>query len=111
MKNINIKSGISILLLAIVLIGNVGLHIFHHHETTSTKKIDLSQVSSYDSIQESESHCLLCGIDGFQEYEHNSFVISSLLLKVNKPIFSFFIPESKSALIFSKGRSPPAASV
>lgn len=111
MKNKNIKSGLSILLLALVLIGNVGLHIFHHHEAKSINKVDLSKASSDDSFQETESDCLLCHLDGFQEFEHNSFIISSLLLAVNKPVFSFFVPVSESVLIFSKGRSPPVATV
>jgi len=111
-KNKKTNSVLTTLLLAILLTGNVGLHIFHHHEANLNK----ARVSSYSetaafskiTLEEQEADCLLCNLDTFQELEESSFTISLLPLTVPQSVFCFFVPASESVLIFSKGRSPPA---
>lgn len=112
MKGKKVNIILASMLLTLVLTGNVGLHLFHHHEITKAGVVQHSGSAKGDfSIQEQEADCLLCHLDAFQDQTCVSYSVSSLSITLLKPDFCFFVPASASVSISKKGRGPPVSVV
>jgi hypothetical protein len=96
-----IQKGLSLFLLAVVLATQVGLHLFHHHNSSNHSHHELS-------IQaDSDQHCSICGLDLFLAQElpsefHFSFTATHVS-KLHTPATSAI----SYSILFTSGRAPP----
>lgn len=105
MNKNKIHIAISILLLAIMLVGRVGLHVFHHHEFSQENK-PLAGVSI--SAEESEAaDCALCKLDTFQVVAIESITIFIFFITLVKPVSHFLLATIEQVSFFAKNRGPP----
>jgi hypothetical protein len=111
-KKNKIHIALSVFLLALILVGRVGIHIFHHHETTSgTGQISFTKAPSENLVftsTESDVDCALCKLDAFQEISLSTFAGFIFLLFFAKPFYHFFLSDLTTFSFFTKNRGPPS---
>ncbi|HWZ22677.1 MAG TPA: hypothetical protein VNW06_08490 [Cytophagaceae bacterium] len=111
MKKNKLNIVLSLSLLALMLVGRVGIHIFHHHdsfsrvESVALKKSNPSApiLSTYHS----EVDCALCKLDTFQEVFSNAVTAFVFFLVFGKPVYQFLLEDSVQFLVAKKSRGPP----
>jgi len=102
---------ISMLLLAVVLTGRVGIHIFHQHESSASSAVVAKTQDSSAPVliaDDSEADCLLCKLDSFQVLAIEQVLLFSFFLAVSKPAYSFLLTAFSQFSFFTKSRGPPA---
>jgi hypothetical protein len=97
---------LSLFLLSTILTGRVGMHIFHHHESSYVSK---TESSSAVFVEYSETDCLLCKLDVFQEILINALLVFFFLLVFEKTDYQFLFLKLKQFLFFKNSRGPPFA--
>jgi hypothetical protein len=111
-KKNKIHIALSIFLLALMLVGRVGIHIFHHHETISnTELIAFKKAHPGTPIladAKSDVDCALCKLDAFQEISINALASFIFLLFFGKPFYNFLLSDLTAFSFFTKSRGPPS---
>ena len=112
MKKYKIHTALSVFLLALTLVGRVGIHIFHHHEVISnTERSSFTKAHSENPVlteAENDLDCALCKLDAFQEFSLDTFVGFIFLLFFSKPFYHFFLSDLITFSFFTKSRGPPS---
>ncbi|HVD96608.1 MAG TPA: hypothetical protein VNB90_00295 [Cytophagaceae bacterium] len=107
MKKNKLHIALSIFLLAILLVGRVGLHVFHHHEeTTETSKCPSGLVIHFH--QEEAADCALCKLDAFQSIDFVPAALFIFFLTVLKPVQRFLLTALPRFSFFVNNKGPPA---
>jgi hypothetical protein len=97
----------TVLLLSIILIGRVGLHVFHHHEFAAEYKSIAGL--SLSTVDNEAADCALCKLDTFQVIAIEATALFVFFLTVTKPNFYFYLSEAEQLLFFKNSRGPPAS--
>jgi hypothetical protein len=103
---------ISLSLLALMLVGRVGIHIFHHHsssvslESSTIKKVPQG-IPYLTEAGIDDADCPLCQLDAFHEIALATFFSFSFLLIFGKSLYHILISELERFSFFTKGRGPP----
>ena len=94
-----------------MLVGRVGIHVFHHHESTAKAGISIAktagEVLPIVAEHNSEADCMLCKLDTFQALFLEVFIPFVFLVIVAKPIYTLLFSDLVHFSIFSKSRGPP----
>jgi len=109
LKNRKLHIALVISLLAVTLIGRVGIHLFHHHETTffSNQKFSKKTLNLF-SEEKSDVDCLLCKLDTFQEVIVFQIIPFVFFLYFEKCRYKFLVSTIINFSFLSKSRGPPA---
>jgi hypothetical protein len=111
-KKNKLHIALSVFLLALMLAGRVGIHIFHHHESRiSSELATFKQVhpsTAFLTDAENDADCAICKLDAFQEIALNAFAGFTFLLIFGKPFYRFFLSDLTFFSFFTKSRGPPS---
>ena len=111
MKKNRIHIALTVFLLALMLVGRVGIHIFHHHDSTAKAGMYItksaSEVLPLVAEHNSEADCKVCKLDTFQALFLEALIPFVFLVIVAKPIYTLLFSDLIHFSIFSKSRGPP----
>lgn len=99
------------LLLAVVLTGRVGIHLFHQHESAAASSLvskTHDSSSTFLIADDNEADCLLCKLDTFQALAIEEIVLFAFFMAAVKPVYSFLLTAFSKFSFFTKSRGPPA---
>ncbi len=92
-----------------MLIGRVGLHVFHHHEEETGGNANvLSGISLHAGQDKEAADCALCELDTFQELAIEALTVFVFFVTVVKPVHRFLLTELPQLSFFAKSRGPPS---
>jgi hypothetical protein len=101
---------VSVLLLALMMVSRIGIHIFHHHESTSSvESITLKNaVTLLPSVSDhDEADCMLCKLDSFQEILTEEILPFIFVALTGKAVYRFLLKNSLSFSFLKQNKGPP----